>query len=481
MTARANERNGDDGEPSDQRRRGFTLDDIGNARRFVAEHGSDFRYVATLPFPWLRWDGRRWVPDTLCHHRELAKKTADKLLAGSRADTYRWRHANRSRQLQRLLAMLQLAQTDPVIAREATAFDADPFLLNVGNGTVDLRTGELREHRREDHLTLIAGGNFDPTAKGPLWKAFIEDIFPDAEVRGYVQRLFGLAACGVTLEHVLAIFWGSGANGKTTLLGAIREALGEYAHEAPVAALTGTRRAGGASPELADLRGRRLVTVSESREDARLSVERVKVLTGGDPITARYLYRQPFTFQPSHTIVLQTNHRPRVRDDGHAIWRRLQLVPFMQTIPSERQRRELLQELAGERDAILSWVVAGALAYRDVGLDIPAAVTAATNEYRHDEDVIGAWLEERCERLADAWTSSAALRDSYAEWARSNGADPLTVQALAERLKGRDFVSVRQRVGGAPLARGYRGIALRPSEHPQPHPGAHHADEEWDQ
>lgn len=187
---------------------------------------------------------------------------------------------------------------------------------------------------------MIAGGSYDPAAAAaPIWLDFLEDVLPAVDVREYLRRLLGSAVIGVTLEHLLAIFWGVGANGKSTLLGAISEALGEYAHQAPASVLTASRGSG-ATPDLAALRGRRLVTVSETREDARLSVERVKAITGGDAITARFLYAQPFTFRPSHTIVLQTNHRPRVPDDGLAIWRRLRLVPFTETIPPDEQKRE---------------------------------------------------------------------------------------------------------------------------------------------
>jgi putative DNA primase/helicase len=436
----------------------LTEDDIGNARRFVAMHGERFRFVSTFASPWLVWDGSRWAPARLGEHVEAAKQTADALLASGASA----RHLRESRRLGRLLAMLRLAESDPAIAREAAAFDAEPWLLNVGNGTVDLRTGELREHRPQDHLTLLAGGSFEPEAPAPTWRRFLVDVLPDPELRDYLDRLLGCAVFGLPLEHILAILWGAGANGKSTLLGAVAEALGEYAHQAPASILTSSRSSGGATPDLADLRGRRLVTVSETREDARLSIERVKAITGGDPITARYLYAQPFTFRPSHTIILQTNHRPRVADDGHAIWRRLRLVPFTETIPAERQRRELPQELAAERDGVLSSIVAGALTYLASGLVVPESVELETSAYREAEDDLGAWLEECCELDVDVFTPSRELLASFDAWARSSGAETLSRQMFADRLKARagrlGIVAGRDR---RREVRGWRGIALR--------------------
>jgi putative DNA primase/helicase len=437
----------------------FTLDDIGNARRFAAEHSRELVYVATFHPSWWWWDGRRWAPDHRGFHFEAGKRTVDRMLAEATTAKER-KAAEDSRRLNRLLAMLKLAQSDPLMAREAVEFDANPWLLNVGNGTVDLRTGELKGHDRSDLITLLAGADYQPDAPTPTWAPFLNTVLPAEQLRGYQQRIIGLAAFGLTLEHILALLYGSGANGKSTFVNAIRTALGEYAHEAPVSTLVGTARPGNATPDLADLRGRRFVTVSETREDGRLSVERVKALTGGDAITARYLYRQPFTFTPSHTVILQTNHRPRIHDDGHAIWRRLKLVPFETTIPDQEQRKELPQELAAERDGILAWTVQGALDYMDHGLLEPEAVTTATAAYRADEDALGVWVEECCDRDIAAWESTSALRESFAVWAKANGIDAISSTALAARLRARadlDLVAERHPNG----TRGWRGLRLR--------------------
>jgi putative DNA primase/helicase len=437
----------------------FTLDDIGNARRFVAQHASEFRFVSTLHPQWLIWDGRRWIGDTRQRHLEAAKATADQMLKDATTPEERTA-ARQARRLERLRAMLALAQSDPAIARQANEFDSDPWLLNVGNGTIDLRIGDLRPHDRGDLITLLAGADYDPDAPTPVWNQFLERVLPNLELHAYTQRLHGLAAVGLTLEHVLPVFHGSGANGKTTFVNAVKTAFGEYAHEAPVATLIGSARPGNATPDLADLRGRRLVTVSETREDGRLGVERVKALTGGDEITARYLYRQPFTFKPTHVVVLQTNHRPRIRDDGHAIWRRLKLVPFEATIPENEQRKELGQELAAERDGILAWIVQGALDYAQHGLAEPEIITHATAAYRREEDLLIEWIEECCELDPGAWTATSELRESFAAWAKANGAEAISSTAFAARLRARSDLDVtpERHPSGA---RGWRGLRLR--------------------
>jgi putative DNA primase/helicase len=437
----------------------FTLDDIGNARRFASEHADELRYVSTFHPPWQCWDGRRWTGDTRGLHLEAAKATVNRMLVEAATPDER-KAAHAARRFQRLMAMLKLAESDPLLAAEAMDFDSNPWLLNVGNGTVDLRCGELRPHDPRDLITLLAGADYAPDAPTPTWTPFLEQIQPDVEVQAYIQRLTGQAAIAISFEHLLALLYGSGANGKSTLVTAIKTAFGEYAHEAPVATLIGSARPGNATPDLADLRGRRFVAVSETREDGRLSVERVKALTGGDAITARYLYRQPFTFTPTHTIVLQTNHRPRIRDDGHAIWRRLKLVPFQTTIPDEDQRKDLPQELAAERDGILTWIIQGALAYQKQGLSEPEAVSHATADYRREEDLLMGWVEECCDFDPSAWASTSELRDSFAAWAKANGAETISSTALAARLRARPDLGLlpeRHPAG----TRGWRGLRLR--------------------
>lgn len=440
--------------------RGLLRDDIGNAARFAREHAGGLVHVESFAPPWRYYDGRRFAPDETGVHVERAKETIDRLWryadeAGS--DSEEWRKfASLSRRADRLRAMLRLAASDPLLARRASDFDRDPWLLNVVNGSVVLRTGELRHHDPADRLTMLAGGAYRPDAEAPVWQQFLATIQPDEEVAAYLRRLAGYAAIGTVREHILAVLFGQGANGKGTFVNACRLALGDYAHAADVSLLLGATRPGAASPEIADLRGRRLVTVAESREDGRLNAERVKALTGGDPVTGRHLHANPMTFLPSHTCWLQTNHKPRVDDDGDAIWRRLVLVPFTVTIPKHEQDRDLPVRLAAEVDGILSWIVRGAIEYLERGLDEPDSVLAATAAYRDAESMFQAWVDERL-TLGLGWTSCADLLADYTDWARDNGAEELTSRAIGERLALREGCQPSKSRG----ARGW-SVLLRP-------------------
>jgi putative DNA primase/helicase len=434
-------------------------DDIANADRYAAEHADRLRHVTGFVPPWRVWDGTRWAADETGEHMEAAKRTADRLLEAARARDKRWtKHASETRRAGRLRAMVNLAASDPRLARRARDFDADPWLLNTPSGTLDLRTMELRPHDPADGLTMLTGAAYRPDAQAPTWRAFLDRILAAPDLEPFLRRLVGISAIGASREHLLAILWGGGANGKTTAANALGFALGDYAHAGTVELLLGRHRPGAATPDVADLRGRRLVTVAETREDGRLAAERVKALTGGDPITARHLYGQPFTFQPSHTTWLLTNHRPRVDDDGDAIWRRLLLVPFTVTIPEHERDPELGHRLELEADGILGWIVQGAAEYLADGLEPPAVVRAATEEYRQAEDAFAAWLDECTELDPQAFTPTARLRASYAEWAKRNGSEELTSNAITERLSRRVLPSIS--LTRRNRARGWKGLRL---------------------
>ena len=246
-------------------RRDELRDDIANADRFAADSADWLRHVATFAPSWHLWDGCRWAPDETGAHMELAKETADRLLAEADGpEAKRAKHAKASRNAWRLRAMVMLAQSDPLLARRPADFDPDPWLLNTTSGTLDLRTRELRPHDPADGITKLTGAAFRPDATAPTWDAFLRRIFDENdELEAFVRRLVGAASIGVVRDHLLAILWGTGANGKTTLANAVDFALGDYAHTATVELLLGRHRPGAATPELADLRGRRLVTASE--------------------------------------------------------------------------------------------------------------------------------------------------------------------------------------------------------------------------
>jgi putative DNA primase/helicase len=416
------------------------LDDIGNGARFAAAHHPMLRYVPVWQ-RWLCWDGRRWAEDDALEHLRRAQTTARSLAAEAAAEPDEHRrkellgHAKRSAAEPRLRAMLTTAGSDPRIVVRPRDLDSDPWLLCVENGVVDLRTGNLRPHQPAELLTKIAGAAYDPAADAPTWHAHLARVLPDPELRAFLQRLTGLSAIGVVREHVLPLLVGGGANGKSSTRNAIAGALGEYAGQSSAdLLLRGRRSVGQATPELADLRGLRLVTVSETPEDGQLAGERAKAVTGGDPVTARRLHGNPFTFTPSHTVWVLTNHRPRVPDAGYAMWRRLLLIDFAVTIPPHEQDRDLDAKLAAERPGILRWIVDGARAYLEHGLAPPDSVVQSTDRYRQDEDSFAAFLAESVTNEPDASARASDLLAAHKAWADRAGAPPLTRNSLADKL-----------------------------------------------
>ncbi len=443
------------------------LDDIGNAARFVDEHGDALRYVPAWK-RWLRYDGCRWVEDDLLEHQRRAKETARNLAkeAANERDERRQQdllgHAKRSASESRVRAIYELARSDERIAIRPCDLDADPWILNTETGVVDLRTGDLLAHAPGQHLMRIAGASYDPEAPAPLWEAHLRRCVVDSELIAFLQRLAGISAIGVTREHLLIILFGSGANGKSVFRNAIASALGDYAYQSTVDLILHGGSRGQATPELAELRGRRFVTIGETPADGRLASERVKWITGGEPITARHLYGNPFTFEPSHTVWLGTNDKPTVDDEGDGIWRRIKLVEFGVTIPGPEQDPKLGEKLAGELPGILRWIIDGARGYLSEGLSQPDSVSEATDTYRDDEDTFGRFLDDRRIVVDDTASAPATqLLKIYEEWAVDAGAPTLTRNKLSAKLQARGFVRHRDSKGVRWL-----GIGLRNDTRP---------------
>lgn len=425
------------------------------ADRFVAEYGRDFRYVPGLD--WHAWDPPCWRVCELGEHVEAGKTVARQMIADPGVDAA---SAKASMQEPRVRGALRLAASDPALAVRAAGLDADPYVVATPAGVVELRTGALRAGRREDLLTrLTAVAPAETVAPG--WRAFLERVQPDPLVRGFLQRLVGMALVGAVREHVLPVFYGEGANGKGVFVGTLGRVFGDYAHVASLGLLMQGGKPGSATPEIADLRGRRWVEVSESPEDGRLAVEKVKWITGGDMLTGRRLHSNLITFRPSHTIVLVTNHRPRVPDDGVAIWRRLLLVPWAIVIPEAERERDLGERLVREEGpAILRWALDGARLYLRDGLGVPECIRSATVDYRSREDWFGTWLAERTVESSAAMVRAGELLADYREWGAVSGGPYLTDAAMRERLEARGYerdvrrgrvswIGIRLREGGS--------------------------------
>ena len=435
--------------------------DLGNAYRIQRHFSETLIYAPGMG--WLVWDGVRWHPSNLAAQkmiydlgriiREEAAATEDR----DRADDL-WKHAHRSENAGKIEAALKLAA--PLLQRDADSFDADPYMIGCNNGAVDLRTGKIVPPNPDLLITKTTGHNYDPAAGCPAWMAFLQRIFRrQPEMVPFMQQLAGYWLTGLTDPPYLAVLYGGGENGKTSLVETLQHVIGEYAESASRGLLMHKGAKTNSETELAKLQGKRFVTTAETNEGGRLDEELVKAATGGDQIAARRLYGHPFTFSPTHKLALTTNHKPIVRGTDNGIWRRLLLIPFEESIPKHEQDPKLRNKLRAEAPGILAWAVAGARKFlADGKLKLPQVILDATKEYRAESDVLGMFVEEMCVVDKKQNVLSAALYMSYQGWAESNGEHVLSSHALASRLKDRGFTPVRV---GKNRDRAWQGLALR--------------------
>ncbi|MHB8234313.1 MAG: DNA primase family protein [Solirubrobacteraceae bacterium] len=426
----------------------FPLTDLGNAERLVAAHGQDVRYVAGIG--WHVWTGARWESDETGELPRRAKLTARAILhdaancddSDERKAIVKWATVSESEP--RLRATVALAASEQAVVARANELDAHPMLLNVANGTLDLSTGRLRAFERNDLITLQTAVAFEPDASCPRWERFVAEIFAgDVELIAFMQRLVGYCLTGDTREEVLTVLEGVGCNGKSTLVAALKALLGPYAVTAPFDTFMRARGDRGPRNDLARLRYARLVTASESGAGRSLDEATVKEITGGDTIAARFLYGEHFEYAPQFKLMLVTNHRPRVDGADEALWRRLRLVPFTESFEG-RQDRGLADTLEHELPGILNWALRGCLDWQRDGLGDAAAAQSATTEYRQDEDVLGAFLDERC--TLDGEADRTELRDAYTAYCQEIGETPLAANVLGRQLARRG-ISKNKRKG----------------------------------
>ncbi len=441
--------------------------DLGNARRLVAAHGAELRYCHPWG-KWFAWDGRRWRLDESGEVVRRAKATIRDLYreAADLDDAARQalgKHALRSEAGARLRAMVDLTESEPGIPVHPDELDRDPWLLNVRNGTVNLRTGALRPHERGDLVTKLAAVEYDPAADCPTFLAFLDRIMAGNEgLIRFLQRAAGYSLTGDTSERVLMILHGEGRNGKSTFLEVLRSILGDYAIRTPTDTLM-AKRENGIPNDVAALRGARFVSASEADEGRRLAEATIKDLTGGDTISARFMRGEFFNFAPEFKLWLGTNHKPGIRGTDQAIWDRIRLVPFTVRIPDSEQDKRLREKLLAEASGILTWALEGCLDWQRDGLGEPQEVTEATAGYRAEMDVLGAFLDDRCVCHEHAQVSAKALYAAYQAWCDETGEKPLTQQATGRRLTERGFDSAQL---GKSRTRTWLGIGLKTDDDP---------------
>lgn len=408
------------------------------AYRLAERYSGQLLHVTGLG--WHFWDGTRWAFDDRGAAKRAVLAELRQALAESLDDKELRTDVRKCESAAGVGGVLDLAAALTPFAAAVRDLDNDAHLLNVANGTLDLRTQELRPHQPGDRITKVCRGAYHPDAESTGWTEFLARVLPDERVRRFLQRLAGVGLVGEVREHVLPILTGVGANGKSVLDKAIRHALGDYACTAEPDLFM--RRDGAHPTGEMDLRGARWVVVSESDKDRRLAEANMKRLTGGDTIRARRMRQDFVEFTPSHTALLITNHLPKVSGDDAAVWRRLRVVPFEVVIPEHEQDAELDARLQLEADGILAWAVAG---YRDYiergGLDEPESVRAATDEYQRNSDAIGRFISERCLLSNAAKVSAPELFSAWEQWRAIDGAPQISMRAFGQALDNRNFVT----------------------------------------
>jgi len=439
--------------------------DRANSRRLLETYSDRIRFCAAWD-KWLVWDGVRWKLDEDGAVMRFAMATGDRLWQAAKSQLWNpsvVRFAVKSNNLASLSAMVKLAAPDVPVA--VSELDANPKLLNCLNGTVDLRTGELRQHKQEDNLTKLCPTNYSPEASSYNWDRFLESLFDDSEIIAYLQRFFGYCLTGQVSEQILSVLWGSGSNGKSTLLNAIQATLGgDYTCAAPPALLM--QKHNETHPtELASLFGKRLVIAQETDQGAKLAESTVKQLTGSDAISARRMREDFWTFQPSHKLLMATNHKPRIRGNDHAIWRRVVLIPFEKRFwnpakgesgpPELEQQKQLPALLEAEKEGILAWMVRGCVEFSRVGLQIPESIQAATSDYRREEDCIGRFIEQRCLVGGMYKCKFSDLYESFEKWCNESGDNLPSRKGFGQALKECGYEDKHSGV------RWYLGIGLR--------------------
>ena len=399
--------------------------DYTNALAFVRDHGQCLRYC--YPWKsWLVWTGTHWQRDTSGEVMRLAKQTVKRLarhaedLDDAQAKALMG-HVKASLNTAKLKALVECAQSEESIPVQPEELDTDPWVLNVANGTLDLKTGTLRPHDRADLLTFALAVSYDATASCPTWHAFLDRIMAkNQNLLTFLQRAIGYALTGVIREHVLLILWGTGRNGKSTFLNLLRRLLGPYAMKAPSELLMVSHNDRHPT-ERADLWGKRFVAAIETEHGRKLAEVFVKEATGGDPIRARRMREDFWEFQPTHKVILATNHKPVITGTDTAIWERLKLVPFTVTIPEGERDTTLPEKLEQELPGILNWALQGCALWQQHGLGTPEEVRQATAGYQSEMDVLGQFLEDCCLVGPHYRVKASDLYEAYRQWCHEQG------------------------------------------------------------
>jgi len=434
---------------------GFRCTDIGNGERLVARYRGRVHYCFARK-RWLIWDGKRWRWDPGGVMTRVAKRVVRGIYQEAAACPDKqlreelWKHAQASERANAVLNMLKMAESEEGIAVDMEELDADPMLLNCENGTINLRTGTLHPHRREDLITKLCPVEFSPGAEHPVWERFLSEATNgDTELRGYIQRAAGYALQGAATERALFFVYGAPGSAKSTLIDALGSALGDYHVATSAETWLIQKNPGGNRGDLVRLAGARLVTATEFQQRARFDEALLKSVTGGDTITAAAKYEAEVSFRPSFALWFAANDAPAIRDDDAGMWARMRRIPFDHVIPAERQDKTIKERLKSSpecRAAVLAWAVAGCTAWQVSGLGMAKAIEASNREYQAEMDPVGEFFDDRCAWGAGDSVGQGEIRKGYERWAKEVGVQYLLDRKQFEKRvisRGGQYVIVR--------------------------------------
>jgi len=435
--------------------------DLGNNKRFVRRFGRDIRYCHPWR-AWYIWNGSRWEMDEsgriMVHGKYTVNRIEDEAgkTSGDHAQKEMYSWSGTSQGYNRIKSMIALSASDvPILPHQ---IDADKNLINFPNGTLEIDTGTFREHRQDDLCSKVMGAPYDLSADCPLWKRFIGEIFEDnQDLITFVQRALGYTLTAEIKERAIFLCYGSGANGKSTLLNTVAAAMGDYAQQTESITFTVQKREQ-VRNDLAALKGARLVLALESGKDKKLDEAIIKQVTGGDKIAARFLFKEYFEYTPEFKIWWGFNHRPRIDDITESIWDRIKLIPFNLRIPEEKRDLDLPQKLQAELPGIIKWMLEGLQEYRGIGLKEPEIVKAATAEYQEEQDILGEWIRERCDK--GPWEESTELYINYHSWSLDRQETPMSPRKFGIEMGDR----YKRERNSATGKKGYKGIRLKDSK-----------------
>lgn len=419
---------------------------------FASQQQHQLRYCAAWG-RWLNWRDGCWkIDETL-----LAFNLARAVCRDAAAECNKDRTASILASAKTVAAVERLAKADRRLAATAEQWDRDPWILNTPGGVVDLKTGAMHPHDPANHLTKITGAS--PQGDCPTWLTFLNRVTNhDLALQGFIQRMAGYALSGDTSAHALFFGYGTGANGKSVLIDTLAGIMGDYHKTAPIETFTASSSERHPT-DLAGLRGARLVTAVETEEGRRWAESRIKSLTGGDTISARFMRQDFFEFQPQFKLLIAGNHKPGLRSVDEAIRRRFNLIPFTVTIPPNERDERLKEKLRDEWSGILRWMIDGCLGWQAEGLNAPDAVRNATAAYLEAEDALATWIDECCNRTPRAWTSTTDLYRSWNAWADRSGEYAGSTKRFVQNLETRGFSALRKTYG-----RGFEGLSLIPND-----------------